>query len=378
MHVRDGKLRAFVDGELSQAEYARMETHLKSCARCRKRLMKLREEVAALDEPLRLLAPRTAQHSHAGHALARLQTQVETDDKLFAGGVTLRNIGLNRNWQRALGGLAVVAVVAVLLSFAPVRAAASELLAVFRLENIVILPVSVQDFERLEDASYELGEDFFPGEMEMLSEPGEAQFPETLAEASDLAGYAVRSPATHPDPTTITVNEGATARYTPDLESIQLLFEAADLSPDLVPPEIDGQTFEFSMSSMVTQSWFEEEQEFLTVGQMPSPTVEFPDEVDERALGMAMLQLMGLSPEEAAALSATIDWSSTLVLPLPADEVSYEPVTVDGSDGFVLTPTSDESEEAGSAVIWQKDGMVYFVAATGDTGRLLEIANSLQ
>jgi hypothetical protein len=265
-----------------------------------------------------------------------------------------------------------------LLSFAPVRAAASQLLAVFRLENIVILPVSVQDFERLEDASYELGEDFFPGEMEMLSEPGEAQFPETLAEASDLAGYAVRSPTTHPDPTTITVNEGATARYTPDLEAIQLLFEAADLSPDLVPPEIDGQTFEFSTSSIVTQSWFEEEEEFLTVAQMPSPTAEFPDEVDEDALGMAMLQLMGLSPEEAAALSATIDWSSTLVLPLPADQLTYEPVTVDGSDGFVLTPSSDDSEITGLAVLWQKDGMVYFVAASGDTGRLLSIANSMQ
>jgi hypothetical protein len=287
---------------------------------------------------------------------------------------------LKRNWGRALGGLAAVAVVAVALSFAPVRAAASQLLSVFRLESIVILPVSVQDIDRLESASYALGHEFFPGEMDVVEEQEEPQYPETLAEAGELAGFAVRAPTDLPEPDNIVVMGGTTAHYTPDLEAMRELFEAADLSPDLVPPEIDGQTFELSISNMVMLNWIDDQQEWLSVAQMPSPTAEFPDEVDEQALGLAMLQLLGLSPEEAAAMSASIDWSSTLVLPLPTDQMTYQPVSVDGVDGFLLTQLSEDDPDtpAFEVVLWQKGGMVYLVTGAVDADRLLEIANSLQ
>jgi hypothetical protein len=273
-----------------------------------------------------------------------------------------------------------VAVVAVLLSFAPVRAAASGLLSIFRLERIVVLPVSLDDVERLERLSYELGSDFFPGDMEVLTEPGDPQYPATLAEASDLAGFALRAPSTHPAPDEVVVRGEMVTRFEPDVGQMQLLFEAAELSPDLVPPEIDGQPFVFTMPVSVMQIWAGEGAEPLVVMQMPSPTVEFPDEVDTSALGEAMLQLLGLSPGEAAALSASIDWSTTLLLPLPTDEISSEPVIVDGTEGFLLTGDSleDDTNTVYTALVWQKGGIVYLVGGVDDATRTLEIANSLQ
>lgn len=380
MHVRDGKLRAFIDSELSQNEARRLEAHLSTCARCRKRFMRMRSEMDALDEPLRRLAAGQSQRSHASRALARLQTQIETNGRPLSGGITLRNNGLSRNWQRTLGGLAAVAIVAVLLSFAPVRAAASELLAVFRLENIVILPVSLEDVERLDSATSELGDDFFPGDMEVLTEPGEPKFLESLASASDAAGFTVRSPGTFPAPDEIVVRDGMTSRFEPDVEAMQELFEAADLSPDLVPEEIDGQAFEFNMSASVAQIWTGDNSDPLMVMQSPAPEVTFPDEIDEEALGVAMLQLLGLSAEEAAAVSGSIDWSSTLLLPLPTDFVEFEPVIVDGAEGFLLTGESpdEDIELTYNALLWQKNGIVTLVGGSADAESMLEIANSMQ
>lgn len=291
----------------------------------------------------------------------------------------MRKLGLSRNWQRALSGLAAAVVVGVLLAFAPIRAAASDFLSIFRLESIVILPVRLSDLERLSRASYELGHDYFPGDMEVLTEPGEPQYPETVAEASDMVGLTVRAPATHPPADEIMVNGEMVTEYRPNVDKMRELFEAAELSPDLVPPEIDGQSFVLRMPPSVVQIWGEEDTP-LVVMQMSSPTVDFPDEVDTQALGAAMLQLLGLSADEATSLSASIDWTTTLILPVPTDEVSFESVVVDGSDGFVLTGTApyDESEMTYTALLWQKNGVVYLVGGIEDAGRMLEIANSLQ
>jgi hypothetical protein len=379
MHTRDAELHAFAEGQLDDASRERVQTHLDSCASCRERLERVRDELATLERQLALLAPGASQRPRAELALARLHAQITDNYKPLAGGIMLRKSGLSRNWQRALSGLAAVLVVAVLLSIAPVRAAASELLSFFRLEQVVILPVSIQEIERLERISYELGDDFFPGDTEIIEEPGDPQHPATVAEAGDLAGFPVRTPATHPAPDEIVVRGQMITRFEPDIEMMQLLFETAGLSPDLVPPEIDGEAFDFTMPVSVVQIWGDEE-EALMVTQMRAPTVDYPDGIDEDALGEALLQLLGLSAEEAAAFSATIDWSTTLLVPLPGDQMSAEPVVVDGAEGYVITgdPSDGDEEVIYTAVLWQKNGFVHVVGGSEDAATLLEIANSLQ
>lgn len=379
MHIRDAELRAFAEGQLDDASRERVQTHLDGCASCRERLDRVRKELATLDEQLALLAPGASQRPRAELALARLHARIADNYKPLAGGIMLRKSGLSRNWQRALSGLAAMVIVAVLLSIAPVRAAASELLSFFRLEQVVVLPVSIQEIEHLERVSSELGRDFFPGDWEEIEEPGEPQHPATVAEAGDLAGFPVRTPATHPAPDEIVVRGQMVTRFEPDLEMMQLLFETAGLSPDLVPPEVDGEAFDFTMPVSVVQIWGDEE-EALMVMQMRTPTVDYPDGVDEDALGEALLQLLGFSAEEAAAFSETIDWSTTLLLPLPGDQMTAELVVVDGTEGYVITeiPSDGDEDVNYTSVLWQKNGFVHVIGGSEDAATLLDIANSLQ
>lgn len=383
MHIHRSRLRAYADGELGIAEREQVAEHLAGCAPCRDRLAALHAEDAALDARLRPLAPGPLDAPQRERALARLLEQEK--DRGFTpvtGGNMFGNTTLSKGWQRALTGIAVVVALAVALAFAPVRAAASEFLAIFRLEQITVLPISASQIERIERIDEKLGDDFMPGRTETLVEPGDPQHPATLDEAESMAGFALRSPADYPEPDDIVVRGEMVFAATPDVELMRELFEAAELSPDLVPEEIDGQTFVFHEPKSVVQMWNDEEgAEALMVAQMPSPLVDYPEAIDEDALATAMLQLLGYSPDEAAAFASSIDWSTTLVLPIPTSDVDFHEVMVDGAEGFAFEFISDDAGPNAAplhTVMWERDGIVTSVSGVGGEDAVLAIANSLE
>src|SRR5262249_28682148 len=64
--------------------------------------------------------------------------------------------------------------------------------------------------------------------------------------------------------------------------------------------------------------------------QAPSPTVSVPPDLNMSDIAEAALELAGMSPAEARSFCQTVDWSSTLVVPIPRNSSAYETVTVDG------------------------------------------------
>ena len=70
--------------------------------------------------------------------------------------------------------------------------------------------------------------------------------------------------------------------------------------------------------------------------QVPSPTVSVPPELNIQQLATLALQAAGMSPQDAQAFCETVDWTSTLVLPIPRDAASYETTNVDGVEGTLI------------------------------------------
>jgi hypothetical protein len=119
----------------------------------------------------------------------------------------------------------------------------------------------------------------------------------------------------------------------------------------------------------------------VTLVQLASPTVNTPPGVDLGQVGEAMLELLGLSPAEAQHFAQTIDWSSTLVIPLPTDAASFRDVTVDGAQGVLIQSNPRSSGGPNTThytLFWAKSGKVYSLSGTGDASRGVELANSLR
>jgi hypothetical protein len=70
--------------------------------------------------------------------------------------------------------------------------------------------------------------------------------------------------------------------------------------------------------------------------QMPSPSIDAPPDLDVAKMGEIYLQVLGMTPEEAANFSSSVDWTSTFVVPVPRYRADYQEVQVDGVTGTLI------------------------------------------
>jgi hypothetical protein len=86
--------------------------------------------------------------------------------------------------------------------------------------------------------------------------------------------------------------------------------------------------------------------------------------------------VLGLSPEEAASFSKNVDWSTTLVVPVPQG-ADYHEVTVDSVPGIVLEDLNGGGVNQ-FTLIWVKDGILHALTGDGTASAAVRIANSLK
>lgn len=377
-HLSDGMLAGYRDDHLPEDERRAVENHVRMCRACQERLNRLVADGDHVSRLLGALGPGVLDRSDSDRALVELRINIKGRQKI----PMLQKIKTDKRYQRALAGIFALLVLVGLFSLAPVRALASDFLSLFRVQKFVVVDV---DEERIEEIAEVLAEDYYFGEQEILEDPGEPVAVDTLDEAEALVGFGPRTPGKYGTPKMIAVVGQSRMRFTPNVEALREVFVALGLDPALLPDNIDGQPFDFTVPASVTQLFNRPDQSEVdfVVMQVPSPTAEVPEGVDMQALGEAMLQLLGMSPEEAANLSESIDWATTLVLPVPTGMLqTMQEVEVDGVTGL-LFEMEGRSEDGAylkpRALLWQKDDIVYMITSNyGDVHRLLDIGNSLK
>jgi hypothetical protein len=113
---------------------------------------------------------------------------------------------------------------------------------------------------------------------------------------------------------------------------------------------------------------------------MPSPTVDTPPDLPIQKLAEIGLQVLGSAPDQAAKLANEIDWTTTLVIPVPRGQVNTQTISVDGSSASLISQllTSGNGMRASYSLVWVKNGIVYGILGTGDPARGIALGNSLK
>jgi hypothetical protein len=208
----------------------------------------------------------------------------------------------------------------------------------------------------------------YPGEVEMIQEPGEPTQVGSLAEAEAFAGGSLRTLTDLGEPDQIYTMTGGSGRLIVNVEDSRAIMETVGVDPNLIPDSLDGAPVSVTIYSAVGQQW-----EDVVLLQTPSPLVEYPEEVDTVALGEALLRVLGMDARQARRLARSIDWTNTMLLPVPENAASFSEVQVDGVSGIALTSINGRD----AAVMWQKDGVV-FVLSGSDVVDLLAVVDSLE
>lgn len=390
-HLNDGQLRAALDGELTAAELE----HLTACATCQSRQRQIASQSHFTADKLTFLAaaPNKARLSST-QAWSRFEqqklTQKETPlmKKLFA-------IPLVRYGIPALLALTLV------FAIPSARAFASELLNLFRVQQVTVVPVDFTGMEQLNGAVGNNISQLISDSVTMKKEPGEPVNAGTTAEASQLAGFNVRAPQ-NGTPSRISVMSGASFAFTIDRAKAQALLDEAGRSDLVLPEEVDGADVSVQIPSSVSiafgtcpepSSESEAKREMkresetsgspgrvykdcIILAQIPSPEVSAPASLDIAKLAQLGLEFTGMTAEEAAQFTSTVDWTSTLIVPIPRNAASYQQVAVDGVTGTLIERPSDDAPQF--ALLWIKDGIIYTIGGLGSNSqKALEIANSL-
>ncbi len=318
-------------------------------------------------ELLALLAPGTEDEPQpASLALAQVRQKVAATEK-NTWADRLQHFLLTPGRRYAAAGVLAALLLMVAFSFPTVRAAAGEFLSLFRVQNFAAVTISPEQIALLNKVARE---GLTPGKVEILADPGQLTPVDSLRTAAVRAGMAsVRTIGELGEPTAVYVSAPGSGRLTIDLAGARGILEAVGADPLLLPDNLDGAQVNVAVFAGVAQQW--QDVHFL---QSASPLVEYPEGLDTAVLGQALLQLLGLEAAEAARLAQEIDWTSTLLLPIPQDIASYQEVTVDGVSGMAVSDLDGRA----ATIIWQKEGVIYTLFGDRSAADLLALTNSLE
>jgi hypothetical protein len=311
-------------------------------------------------EPTRDDAPRPA-----GQALASIRQQLDRRQQNQIPSRLSRL--LNGPGRRFALAATFLLLFALLFTLPTVRAAASDFLSLFRIQKFAAISVSPEQIAVLQRMA---DQGLTPGELEITQEPGRPQPVSMLTEASAILGFEASSLAALGAPQEIYVTDGSSGRLTIDLAGSRAILAASGVEPGLLPDSVDGQQVLVTIFAGVEQHWPGD----TWLLQTRSPLIEYPDELDPALLGQAFLQVLGMNEDEASRLAQNIDWTSTLLLPVPQELASFNEVTVGGQSSLALSSLDGQR----GVVMWQRDGVIYLLNGSGSLAELVSLANSVK
>ena len=392
-HADTGTLRAYLDGQLDPAKRAAIE-HLKSCAVCEGELKALRDRAAGVRDGLdRLPEPPSGDYS----AMAWAAFQNKREDWMEK---HRSQWSLGRRLSLAGAALGAIAVVLV-LTVAPVRAWAESLLAIFRVERFTVLEIdpsalkgnALQNNQLLNQTISRVLSD----EVTVTQKPQQPQPVADAAAASKAAGFAVQL-LPGETPSGVLVESGAGMQMKLNRDRIQSILDEAGRSDLQIPASVDGATVGVRVPAGVMAFYgncgdrasgvFYSSREGGTAAkgadascisllELPSPVVSAPQEIDPAQIAQVALQFMGMRANDAANFTQTVDWTSTLVLPVERGKTKYEQVHINGNEAALIRPLN-QGPSGHYSLMWVDNGIVFGLSGTGDDTTAVNLASQLQ
>lgn len=289
-----------------------------------------------------------------------------------------------------------IAALALSLTFPTVQALASNFLGLFRVQNIQVIQIDPSRFSELNNDST-LGErigEMFSTSFKVTKEAGKPQEVADAATASAAAGFNVRL-LDNDQAAVITVQDSSAFEFTIDRARAQAILHDGGFDTQL-PASLDGALIKVEIPTGVSVAYgdcpkpsavtdenpapanWQKLESCVILAQIPSPTITAPDDLDVPQLVEIGLQFIGLSAAEAKQISSTVDFSTTLIIPIPRNAATVKDVSVDGVQGTYLGRYADAGVPARYTVLWVKDGLVYALTGFGLQSKAVSLANSLK
>jgi len=272
--------------------------------------------------------------------------------------------------------IAFIFLISLFFIFPSTRAFADDFLSLFRVQQVVVVPIDYIDGTSVNPFGIALNR-LISSSTIITDEVHPPIVVNNLTEANVVIGFEARLPKVLVPAQLIVFDETSFTMVIDNLKA-QSIFDMAGRSDLQLPPEMDGAEIFVDVPFAVRADFGNcliphAISECAVFTQLPSPTANFPDDLDIKQLVKIGFEFSGMNSEEADILTSTFDWATTLILPIPRDATS-EDVIVDGVIGKLIQEPINARKYI---LIWIRNDIVYFISGSGDITLGFEIANTL-
>jgi hypothetical protein len=251
--------------------------------------------------------------------------------------------------------------------------------ALFRVVNVVAVPVDPSRLDRLEAEDLQIGS--LVGEhVQVVQDPGAPVNVASLADAASAAGMTPATPQWLPDNTRIIemgVMGERVMRVTADSTRLQQVMDALGINDLTVPEGLDGQIVNVRVPPVVMVRYEHDKGRRTRLFQARTPQLTLPNRIDVEALGEIGLRILGLPPAEAKQFAHAIDWHTTLVVPVPPNATSFRQVDIGGHRG-VLIQHQPRNQAPTSTIVWSSPERVFALVSIQHVSEAMAMASSVR
>ena len=311
--------------------------------------------------------------------------------------------GRRRGWplMRIAASVALVGVTAALLAVPSVRASAAALLARFRVVNFVAVDVDPARVAQLQSQELDLP-GLIGGQLQVLQDPGEPVIAGSPEQAGAAVGMRVQVPGWLPPDVSLretTYTGPGRMHVIADTTKIEHVMDFLGIDDLDVPPGLNGRITTIAVPPIVSLTYANDSGARAEFMQARSPEVVLPDGVDIPALAEIGLRVLGFEPADAKRFAGSIDWRSTMLVPIPAGDVRFKHVEINGNPGLLImrnVPVEKSGDQPGvtatltgqggtvrttreeQMLMWSAGGMVFGIIGNFRDQSVVQMAYSVR
>ena len=279
----------------------------------------------------------------------------------------------------ALVAAAAVVTVAVLISVPGVRASVAQFVSLFRVINVVAVPVDSNRLDRLKAEDLQIGA-LIGEHVQVVQDPGAPLNVASFADAAAAAGMTLATPQWLPDNTQVietAVMGERVVRVTADSQRLQQVMDALGINDLTVPAGLDGHVVNVRVPPVVMIRYDHQNGRRSRLFQARTPQMTLPNSIDVQSLGEIGLRILGLPAAEAKQFAQAIDWHTTLVVPVPPNATSFQQVDINGHRG-VLIQHQPRNQSPTSTIVWSTSERVFAVVSIQHVAEAMAMATSVR
>jgi hypothetical protein len=305
-----------------------------------------------------------------------------------------------KRWKPYVAGAAAIVIAVVFLSLPVGQKLVGQFFRTLRVQKVQAVNVDLSSFTdpNANPALHEMVAKMISDKV-VVTVNEQDQAASDPGSAAKLAGFPVQLINSRKDQPKLAVSGEHAINLTVDRSRLQAIFNEAGHPDLLVPQSLDGAavavdipravqvqygtcptptTATNAIASNVTGPPAASTQfsDCVRLREGPSPKVNVPPGLDVENLAQIGLEVAGMNPTQSHDFLKTVDWKSTLTMTVPRFLRSYQGVTINGTQGTLLTLAGRRGP--GYTLVWAKNGMVYSLVGFGDSGEAVALANSIK